>query len=74
MKNFEINNEFLNKRATMSLRTEVLKSIADHYGTTVDTIEEEVFNDGAEHLLDYMPANRIRDNAHMEMKRLGFSK
>lgn len=35
-------------------RDEIIESIADHYGITRDAARQEVTDDDAEHLLDYM--------------------
>ncbi|MBL0320475.1 MAG: hypothetical protein IPP74_14465 [Alphaproteobacteria bacterium] len=34
---------------------EVLGSIAKHYGCSIKEIEDEIFDENAEYLLDYMP-------------------
>jgi hypothetical protein len=49
----------------------VLGAIAKHYGTTPDAIWDEVTEDGAEDLLDYIPAGGVRAATHLLMQRHG---
>ncbi len=53
MENHEINLAFLNSLSAGE-EEEILYSIALRYGRYAEQIEEEITEDGAEHLLDYM--------------------
>jgi hypothetical protein len=53
------------------VKKEVLATIAKHYGTTPEEIWDEVTEDGAEDLLDYIPAGGVRTAAHFLMQRHG---
>lgn len=52
-------------------KKKVLATIAKHYGTTPDVIWDEVTEDGAEDLLDYIPAGGVRAATHLLMQRHG---
>lgn len=53
----KINEEFMlsldNKTCTA-----IIKSIAKHYGATIDDAMDEFCGDDAEHILDYITVNR----------------
>lgn len=69
MKNNEINENFLNSLDAKT-RSDILNSIAKHYGVSTVEIFEEVTHEEAEHLLDYM-VEPYRSATYVIMKRHG---
>lgn len=49
----------------------ILKGIADHYGVSLEDIVEEVFDDDAEYLFEYMTDNDYRNRVYRGMTTLG---
>ncbi len=72
MTNAQTNRAFLTTtdRAT---RADIIGTIAAHYGCTAEAALEEVTQDEAEHLLDYLTGS-TRSAVHVLMQRRGFSK
>jgi hypothetical protein len=69
MTNQEINKKFLSITA-VETRDEVLLAVANHYSITMAEALEEVTQDGAEHLLDYLTGT-LRAAISMLMSRHG---
>lgn len=65
--NAQKNIEFLNITDSET-KNKVLKNIANHYGISSEEAYQEVTNDKAEHLLDYMTGND-RSATHVLMQR-----
>ena len=71
MNNAEINRAFL---AAIDAKTKsaILESIAKHYGISQQAALDEVVNDEAEHLLDYL-TEPTRSGASVLMQRHGLT-
>ncbi|KAB7891448.1 hypothetical protein [Poseidonibacter ostreae] len=63
--NSEKNKAFL-KAIDSQSKNDILDNIAKHYGITNDEAEDEVTDDEAEHLLDYITGNQ-RNGAYALM-------
>ena len=72
MTNATINSRFLAPTDTKT-RSQILGAIAKHYGITADQAFNEVINEDAEHLLDYL-TEPVRSAARVVMARHGLSK
>ena len=72
MTNATINSRFLAATDTKT-RGQILGAIAKHYGITQDQAFNEVIDEDAEHLLDYL-TEPVRSAARVVMARHGFSK
>ncbi len=70
MINSQINKTFL-KSTDSKTKTLILGNIAAHYGISNDDAMQELINDDAEHLLDYMTGSE-RTACSLIMKRQGF--
>jgi len=69
MNNANITKAFFSA-TDLKTKTEILKSIANHYGITQSEAFEEVTDDEAESLLDYLTGS-IRTATSLLMKRHG---
>ena len=72
MTNATINSRFLAATDTKT-RIQILGAIAKHYGITADQAFNEVIDEDAEHLLDYL-TEPVRSAARVVMARHGLSK
>ena len=72
MTNATINSRFLAATDTKT-RGQILGAIAKHYGITADQAFNEVIDEDAEHLLDYL-TEPVRSAARVVMARHGLSK
>lgn len=70
MNNAQINTAFLGTVSAQA-KSQILQSIATHYGVTADEIFEEVTDQEAENLLDYMTGPE-RLAASVLMQKYGF--
>lgn len=68
--NCEINTRFL-AAVTIEAKTEILGTIADHYGITPQQAYDEVTAGEAEHLLDYLTSS-YREATSVLMQAHGF--
>jgi hypothetical protein len=65
-----INKKFLDS-ASNETRNMILDTIANHYGISREDAYEELIDDEAEHLLDYVTGNE-RAETSVIMQKLGF--
>lgn len=70
MDNQEKNKAFLNA-ASRELVGSVLKEIAEHYGITQAEARQELLDEAAEHILDYMPNRESRAGLSVIMQGMG---
>lgn len=66
------NTELFLSKIDQATKSEILCSIANHYGISEQEAFDEVVDDEAEHLLDYMTGNQ-RAAASLLMKRHNIS-
>jgi hypothetical protein len=71
MKNNEINKKFLSL-TDANVRDEVLSHIANHYRITKEEALEEISDEEAEHLLDYL-SGPVRTATSLLMRRHNLS-
>ena len=72
MTNSEINKNFL-AVLNINTKTEILNAVATHYGITVNEAYDELVDDEAEHILDYLTGN-VRSATSVLFQRHNFAR
>ncbi|GAB4486735.1 MAG: hypothetical protein OHK0019_00910 [Saprospiraceae bacterium] len=72
MKNSEINRAFLNG-TTAEMKAIILQNIANHYGVSTKEIYEELTDEEAENIMDYI-TGKERAAIHVIYKKFCYSK